>query len=48
MPPARTFQEDPNYMVLYYSYVTAMESASGKTDFNVVKAKTGYSSAAAA
>ncbi len=40
---ARTFEADPNYMLLYY----AVKSMTGKPDLELIKAKTGIVSTAA-
>ena len=39
----RTFEKDPNYMMLYY----AVKTMTGKPDFELIKAKTGIVSTAA-
>jgi len=51
MPPpltARTFAEDPSYMMLYYSLVSLLSATSEKPDYNAIATKASLTSGIAA
>lgn len=48
MAPARTFQEDPGYMILYHALTSILASTTEKPDYSTIASKTSLVSAAAA
>lgn len=48
MSLVRTFESDPNFMILLYAYQSLLDSTDAKPDYNMIKMKTGLVSAAAA